>query len=138
MGRGKRNRELDEAVERLARADTLAFGGVGFAGTVLPVTEAYRHVERELDNHPHEVRKKADWLLKHGTAAGRAYAATLLTRIDPEAGRAAWKKLRDDRDGFTMFTGCVMGSATLGEYATEQLTQGAGQLGEKAGRPAEG
>ncbi|MCI4063567.1 hypothetical protein MRQ36_13630 [Micromonospora sp. R77] len=118
---GKKDRELDAAVKELAKADTVAFGGVGIAGTLLPATEAYRHVERALDEHPAEARKKVDWLLKHGSPAGKAYAASLLDRVDAEAGRAAWSRLRDHDDEFTTFSGCVMGRATLGEYAAERL-----------------
>jgi hypothetical protein len=122
LGIGKKDRELDAAVKELATADTLAFGGVGIAGTLLPATEAFRHVERALDEHPEQARKKVDWLLSHGSPAGRAYAATLLDGVDPEAGRAAWERLRDDDDEFTTFTGCIMGRATLRGYATERLT----------------
>ncbi|MBM0227449.1 MULTISPECIES: hypothetical protein [Micromonospora] len=121
LGIGKKDRELDAAVKELAKADTLAFGGVGIASTLLPETEAYRQVERALDEHPAEARKKVDWLLKHGSAAGKAYAATLLDRADPEAGRAAWATLRDDKGEFTTFSGCVMGRATLRDYAAERL-----------------
>lgn len=118
---GKRDRELDAAVKELAKADTVAFGGVGIAGTLLPATEAYRHVERALDEHPAEARKKVDWLLKHGSPAGKAYAAVLLDRVDAEAARAAWTRLRGEDAEFTTFSGCVMGRATLREYADERL-----------------
>ncbi|WP_229398956.1 hypothetical protein [Micromonospora okii] len=119
FGRGK----LDAAVRELAEADTLAFGGVGFAGTVLPVTEAYQEVERQLDAHPERARRKVDWLLAHGSPAGRAYAATLLARVDPAAGRAAWESLRGERAELTAFGGCVMRPTTLGEYAAAQLAR---------------
>lgn len=112
---------LDAAVRELAGADTLAFGGVGIASTLLPATEAYRLVERLLPSHTEEVRTRLAWLLKHGSPAGRAYAATLLGRFDPAASRAAWTALRDDTSEFTTFTGCVMGRATLRGYATDQL-----------------
>ncbi|MCW3813680.1 hypothetical protein ONA91_04305 [Micromonospora sp. DR5-3] len=120
VGNGK-DRELEAAVEELARADTLAFGGVGFAGTLLPETEAYRRVEQALDEHPDAARKQVDWLLNHGSPAGKAYAATLLDQADVAAGRAAWTKLRNDEAQFTTFTGCLMGRASLREYATERL-----------------
>ncbi|MGC1214240.1 MAG: hypothetical protein WA890_23645 [Micromonospora sp.] len=121
LGIGKKDKELDAAIKELAKADTLAFGGVGIASTLLPETEAYRYVERALGEHPHEARKKVDWLLSHGSPAGKAYAATLLDKADPEAGRAAWERLRDDKGEFTTFSGCVMGRATLREYASERL-----------------
>ncbi|MFC8847102.1 MULTISPECIES: hypothetical protein [unclassified Micromonospora] len=113
---------LDAAVRELAGTDTLAFGGVGFAGTVLPETEAYREVERQFDAHPEQARRKVDWLLAQGSPAGRAYAATLLARVDPAAARAAWEALRCSEAEFTTFAGCIMGRTTLGEYADAQLT----------------
>lgn len=121
LGIGKKDKELDAAVKELAGAETLAFGGVGIASTLLPETEAYRYVERVLVEHPEEARKKVDWLLKHGSPAGKAYAATLLERVDPTAAQAAWTALRDDEGEFTTFSGCIMGRATLREYATERL-----------------
>ncbi|MCW3840217.1 hypothetical protein ONA70_08925 [Micromonospora yasonensis] len=121
LGLGKKDRELDAAVEELARADTLAFGGVGIAAQILPATAAYRYVERALDEHPEAARKKVDWLLKHGSPAGKAYAAALLDTVDRAAGRAAWERLRGDAGEFTTFSGCIMGHATLREYATERL-----------------
>jgi len=114
-------RELGAAVDELVGADTLAFGGVGIAGTLLPVTEAYHRVEAALSDHPEEVRRQLDRVLADGTPAGRAYAATLLERVDPEAARAAWTSLRDDPSEFTTFVGCVMDRETLGTYASRRL-----------------
>ncbi|MBQ0904273.1 hypothetical protein [Micromonospora sp. U21] len=122
FGIGKKwERELGAAADELVGADTLAFGGVGFAGEVLPVTEAYHRVEAALDDHPEEVRRQLDRVLAEGSPAGRAYAATLLERIDPTAARAVWTSLRDDPTEFTTFVGCVMGRTTLGDYATRRL-----------------
>ncbi|MFU8872366.1 hypothetical protein [Micromonospora sp. SL4-19] len=115
-------RELDAAVREMAEADTLSFGGVGIAGTLLPATEAYWQVERRLEEHPKEVRQKVDWLLANGSPAGKAYAAALLDTVDRAAGRAAWARLRDDDGELTTFTGCLMDQTTLGEYAAERLT----------------
>ncbi|RAN97559.1 hypothetical protein MED15_03988 [Micromonospora noduli] len=114
-------RELSAAVDELVAADTLAFGGVGIAGTLLPVTEAYHRVEAALSDHPEEVRRQLDRVLADATPAGRAYAATLLERVDPEAARAAWTSLRDDPSEFTTFVGCVMDRETLGTYASRRL-----------------
>lgn len=115
---------LEAAIEELAGADTVAFGGVGFAGTLLPATKAYRHLERLLDECPEAARDRVDWLLRHGSPAGRAYAATLLGRIDPAAARAAWVALSAEPAELTLFSGCVMRRTTLGEYAASQLAEG--------------
>ncbi|MEU7609257.1 hypothetical protein [Micromonospora sp. NPDC049204] len=122
FGIGKKwERELDAAVDELVAADTLAFGGVGLAGQVLPVTLAYERVSAAVDDHPDEVRRQLDRVLADGTPAGRAYAATLLERVDPAAARAAWTSLRDDPSEFTTFVGCVMDRETLGNYASQRL-----------------
>ncbi|MEE3919149.1 hypothetical protein V2I01_14480 [Micromonospora sp. BRA006-A] len=68
-----------------------AFGGVGLAGQILPATEAYRTLEQGLREHPEAARKRVDRLLRKGSPAGRAYAATLLEAVDPDAGRDAWR-----------------------------------------------
>ncbi|MEV4845261.1 hypothetical protein AB0K20_18880 [Micromonospora matsumotoense] len=113
--------ELDAAVRELAAADTVAFGGVGFAGTLLPVTEAYRRVEEAFGRRPRQAREQVDWLLRHGSPAGRAYAAALLEQVDPAAARDAWTTLCDEDDEFTTFTGCTMATTTLSGYAADRL-----------------
>ncbi|MGW4498671.1 hypothetical protein ACWENR_08635 [Micromonospora sp. NPDC004336] len=124
MRRKGGDRELAAALEELRGADTVAFGGVGIAGTLLPVTEAYRRVEAALGDDPEGVRARLDRLLAEATPAGRVYAATLLEHVDPPAGRAAWTALGDDPAEFGTFTGCVMGRTTLREYAAERLGRG--------------
>ncbi|WBB55894.1 hypothetical protein [Verrucosispora sp. WMMD573] len=119
--RRKKESELARAVAELGHASTLAFGGVGIAGTLLPETEAYQRVAAALTDHPEEVRDLLDRLLTGGAAAGRVYAATLLERLDPAAGRAAWTALRGDEAELNTMTGCVMGSTTVGKYAAERL-----------------
>ncbi|MFK3982709.1 hypothetical protein ACI2K4_20320 [Micromonospora sp. NPDC050397] len=114
---------IAEAVRELRAADVVAFGGVGIAGQVLPPTEAYQVLELALPSRLDEVRPQISWLLDHGSAAAKVYAATLLTRFDPAAARAAWESLTGDSAEFTTYTGCLMDRTTLGEYATAQLDQ---------------
>ncbi|MEV4627430.1 hypothetical protein AB0J90_14175 [Micromonospora sp. NPDC049523] len=115
---------IEAAVDQLRSADAVAFGGVGFAGRILPATEAYHTLEVALPSRLDEVRRHICELLKHGTPAGKVYAATLLTRFDPPAARAAWQSLTGERDEFTTYTGCLVDQTTVGEYATAQLDQG--------------
>lgn len=122
--RNRKRSQVELDAEQLAGTDTLAFAGVGFAAQILPETEAYRRLELALPEHPDEVRAQVDRLLAHGSPAGRAYAATLLERIDPAAARTAWRRLADTDGEFVTFAGCLMGRRTLREYATEQLTAG--------------
>ncbi|MFY1674212.1 hypothetical protein ACN27G_30410 [Plantactinospora sp. WMMB334] len=116
--------DLAAAVRELAESDVVAFGGVGLAGQVLPATEAYRTVEAALPERAEEVRPRLAWLLANGSAAGRAYAAALLDRLDPATAGAAWQELRDDPGELTTFSGCLMDRTTLGEYAATRLDQG--------------
>jgi hypothetical protein len=85
----KKNGAFDEELRQLADADTLAFGGVGIAGTLLPATKAYFAVEEGLRQHGTELRPKLEALLDRAKPAGRLYAAELLTHVDAAAGRAA-------------------------------------------------
>lgn len=109
--------ELDEAFRLLAAADVVAFGGVGFAGAILPVTEAYRRVEAA----GAAARERVEALLAKGTPAGRAYAAALLDRIDPAAGREAWRALSGAREPVETFAGCIRGTEPLADYAAARL-----------------
>lgn len=109
------------AVRELAEADVVAFGGVGIAGRILPATEAFWAVEEALPEHAEDVRPQLAWLLANGSAAGKAYAATLLARFDSAGARSAWESLVTDRSEFTTFSGCVMNRTTLGEYAAAHV-----------------
>jgi hypothetical protein len=116
---GRMSKETDSvttAVRELAKADVLAFGGVGLVGRILPATEAYLAVAARLGDGD-KVRPQLAWLLANGSAAGKAYAATLLNELDPAAGREAWRSLVKDKTQFTTFSGCIMGRTTLAEYA---------------------
>ncbi|MFC0530378.1 hypothetical protein [Phytohabitans kaempferiae] len=110
------------AVRELASAEVVAFGGVGLAGRILPVTEAFQTIEEALPERADEVRPHLAWLLANGSPAGKAYAATLLAVFDPEAARAAWGALSHEAAEFTTFHGCIIDRTTLGQYATGQLT----------------
>ncbi|GAA0724686.1 hypothetical protein Drose_38005 [Dactylosporangium roseum] len=120
MLRTKRGAFEDE-LRLLADADTLAFGGVGIAGTLPPATKAYFAIEEGLRQHGAQLRPKLEALLGKATPAGRVFAAELLTHIDADAGRAAWQRLAGQDDAVTTFNGCIMGSTTLGRYAAERL-----------------
>jgi hypothetical protein len=115
--------DLAAAVRELAAADTVAFGGVGFAARILPATEAYWAIEEVLPNHVDELQPQLARLLADGTPAGKAFAATLLGRFDQAAARAAWESLTGDGSELRTFDGCVMARTTLGEYAKRQLAQ---------------
>jgi hypothetical protein len=113
----------DDELRLLADADTLAFGGVGIAGTLLPATKAYFAVEEALRQHGTALRPRLQTLLGRATPAGRVYAAELLTHADAAAGRSAWEQLRGQSGEIKTFNGCIMGSTTVGRYAEERLRE---------------
>jgi hypothetical protein len=117
----KKQGVFDDELRLLADADTLAFGGVGIAGTLLPATKAYFAVEEGLRLHGEQLRPRLEALLDRATPAGRLYAAELLTHADAAAGKAAWRHLDGQGGAVTTFTGCIMGSTTVGRYAAERL-----------------
>lgn len=108
---------VDRAFEVLSRAGMVAFGGVGIAGSILPETTAFDVVVAEGP----AARPRLERLLTSASPAGKAYAATALSRLDPEAGNAAWRRLATDRGDLTIATGCVMDRRPLADYAAEQL-----------------
>jgi hypothetical protein len=109
--------DLKRHLRELETADVVAFGGVGFAGEILPATRAYDAVTDQLSP---ALRPKLDRLLDRATPAGKVYAATLLSRLDPAAGQDAWQRLTGDHSAVNTFTGCVKGRTTLSEYALSQ------------------
>lgn len=121
----KADKKASDAVEarlrELAGADVVAFGAVGFAGEVLPVTKAYRELVDAVAGDGEALRARLEWLVEHGSPAGKVYGAVLLRELDPAAAREAWRRLAGDRAEFTTFSGCVMNKTTLAEYAASQL-----------------
>ncbi|MFG2038678.1 hypothetical protein [Dactylosporangium sp. NPDC048998] len=114
---------FDDELRQLSDADTLAFGGVGIAGTLLPATKAYFAVEEGLREHGDELRPLLEALLDRATPAGRVYAAELLTHADAAAGRAAWRRLEGQSGEIKTFSGCIMSSTTVARYAEERLRE---------------
>jgi len=112
---------LTDQLEKLAKADTVAFGGVGIAGTMLPATQAYFTLEEAVHLHRAELRGRLEALLDTATPAGRVYAGELLTHISAEAGRAAWAKLARQHVDVRTMAGCVMSRTTLARYAATRL-----------------
>lgn len=112
---------LTDHLEELAKADTVAFGGVGIAGTMLPATQAYFALEEAVRRHRTELRGRLEALLDTATPAGRVYAGELLTHISAEAGRAAWAKLAGQHADVRTMAGCLQSRTTLARYAASRL-----------------
>jgi hypothetical protein len=112
---------LDVQLGEIARADAVAFGGVGIAGTLLPATQAYFSIEEALPLHKSELKPRLERMLEHATPAGRIYAAELLNHVEAAAGQAAWRRLAGQNAEVSTFSGCIMGKTTLHRYASDRL-----------------
>ena len=110
--------QLKDNLKALAKAEVVAFGGVGFAAETLPETAAYFALARD----PAAIRSHLDRLLREATPAGKVYAATLLDRADPAAGKAAWQRLARDPSPVRTMSGCIAGQTTLAQYAANRLS----------------
>jgi hypothetical protein len=121
MGLFKKADPLDGQLDEIAKADTLAFGGVGIAGTLLPATQAYFSLEEALPLHKAQLKPRLERMLDSATPAGRIYAAELLNHVEAGVGRAAWQRLAAQDAEVRTFTGCIMGRTTVGRYAHDRL-----------------
>ncbi|MDT5174626.1 MAG: hypothetical protein QOG37_1877 [Mycobacterium sp.] len=109
--------EIDAAFDELAKSQSVAFGGVGFANIEGPASIAFSKIRAASASYLKPLHR----LLIEASPAGRVYAATLLTAIDQEAGRRAWEHLATQDEALEVCTGCLVNTARLSEYAIKQL-----------------
>jgi hypothetical protein len=109
---------LTLALHVLARAETVAFGGVGITGEVLPETNAY-FVALDAGG---AARPEVERLFQRATVAGKVYAAWLLECLDTDAAAAAWAELQDTPEAFSACFGCNLYSGmTAARYLDEHV-----------------
>jgi hypothetical protein len=68
-------------------------------------------------------RPNLERLLREATPAGRIYAAMLLVKLDPKAGRQALDQMRSDQTPLTVAAGCTIMKTTVGA-AVDDILQG--------------
>jgi hypothetical protein len=99
-----------ECVKVLARADCMALTLVGFASRELPQLRAYR----EALALGASVRVDLERVLnREGTPAGRAYAALLLTQLDPSEAEVRWNELIRSEDEVLVRPGGCAGAVLV-------------------------
>lgn len=118
---GNADKDVDAAFVTLAASNRVLFGGFGFTGEITDVTLAYRTVRATGNAH----RGRIQWLLEHATPAGKVYAATLLSEIDPAAGKKAWERLTEETGSFQTGGGCVIRQVSVAQYARDELHKNA-------------
>jgi hypothetical protein len=113
-------------LKALANADTVAFGPVGIAATLLPETQAYDDLVDAGRDDPAGLVPRLEKLVREASPAGKIYAAEAIARINPVAGRRAWEWLATDSGEFMTLNGCIGGRGTLAEYAMGRLATAPG------------
>jgi hypothetical protein len=70
-----------------------------------------------------KIRPEIEWLLDEATPAGRIYAAMLLVKLDPKAGRQALESMQSDQTPMSAASGCTTLQTTVGA-AVNDILQG--------------
>ncbi|GAB3032063.1 hypothetical protein MBOU_12480 [Mycobacterium bourgelatii] len=125
------NGDIEAAFDTLRHASAVAFGGVGTANIVPPQANAYFAIRAVGSAYLPRIQQ----LLDEAIAAGQVYAATLLSDIDPAAGRQAWERLAIQHDSFNLQGRSVFSESTLSHYAKEQLAAMGVHPATDPGRP---
>jgi hypothetical protein len=90
-------------------------------GAMARPSKLYQAFEQALQACP--TRPNLEWLLREATPAGRIYAAMLLVKLDPKAGRQALDQMRSDQTPLTVAAGCTTMKTTVGA-AVDDILQG--------------
>jgi hypothetical protein len=107
------------AVERLARIQLFAMGGVGFAGQTSDGEKDFRLI---LQNHPQAAAVFND-LYVHGNNEAKAYALLGLYRLNPARFREIYATLPKSKDELQMMQGCILFKQKLVVVA-KQINEG--------------
>ncbi len=100
----------DTIVDRLAKVDLFAFGGVGFAGVISPGEKEYRAVlaspcaETDFEK-----------LLASGNPQAKCYALVGIRQLDPEKFKALSASLRSSKEQVPTMRGCMMSHQAMSD-----------------------
>jgi hypothetical protein len=103
----------------LSEATRLEGRSLGVAATPSKIYQAFEQVLQAGKTS----RSDIDRLLHESTPAGRIYAAMLLVKLDPKAGRQLLEPMRSDQTALTEASGCEIAPTTVGA-AVEDILQG--------------
>lgn len=90
-------------------------------GAMARPSKLYQAFEQARQAGPN--RPNLERLLREATPAGRIYAAMLLVKLDPKAGRQALDQMRSDQTPLTVAAGCTIMKTTVGA-AVDDILQG--------------
>lgn len=112
---------LTEPFQTLAAADMVVLGPFGYAAERLPALDAFDAAKPLAAQHAEQL----EWMLHHGTACGKWYAAALIQSVDSRAGLEAWRRLSADTTEIRLAEGgCGVVMTTLAAYAQSRLSAG--------------
>jgi hypothetical protein len=111
-------RELPPYLMTLSKATRLEGKALGAMARPSNLYQAFEQSLQAVPNRPNLER-----LLRKATPAGRIYAAMLLVKLDPKAGRQALDQMRSDQTPLTVAAGCTTMKTTIGA-AVDDILQG--------------
>lgn len=100
---------VDEVVQRLAKVEIFAFGGVGYAGTTSAGEKDYKAIL----SRPTAL-EDFEQLYSSGNIMAKAYALVGIRKLNPAGFRVLAGLLRNSKQEVTTEHGCVVSRASLG------------------------
>ena len=107
---------LSASMERLAKTERFAFGGVGYAGVTSPGEKDFRII---FSYPPAVALDSFEKLYATGNAQARAYALVGIRRLDPKRFTELMMSVKDSKERVQTMAGCIMGARTFGAVAKE-------------------
>jgi len=107
---------LSAAMERIARTQAFAFGGVGFAGITSPGEKDFRII---LSQPPAIALASFEKLYATGNAQAQGYALAGIRKLDPKHFAELMSSVKDSKERVATMAGCIMETRTLGAVARE-------------------
>ena len=96
------------AVDRLAKVDLFAFGGVGFAGVISPGEKDYKLV---LSSPSAET--DFERLLASGNPQAKCYALVGIRQLNPEKFKTLSAPLHSSKEQVSTMRGCILSHQTM-------------------------
>jgi hypothetical protein len=89
-------------------------------GAVAKPSQLYQAFEQALKSGK-SIRPEIEQLLREATPAGRIYAAMLLVKLDPKAGRQLLEQMKSDQTALTEASGCRSSQTSVGAAVADIL-----------------
>jgi hypothetical protein len=107
---------LSPAMERLAKTERFAFGGVGIAGVTSPGEKDFRVI---VSQPPEIALDRFEKLYATGNAQAQAYALAGIRKLDPKRFKQLLGSVKNSNKPIVTMAGCIVDRQTFGAVARE-------------------